>query len=313
VDTLGTEGSDARIFITSTAENGSVAIHFGDGVHGARLPTGTENIRARYRSGLGQSGNLDPGTITGLLSKPLGVTGVTNPVPASGGANAEDAAAARRNIPLGLVSLARLVSVPDYQDFALAFAGIGKVAATRFSGPDGPLLHLTLAGAQDNVLDPSSSLWQALDAAVRKFGDPGLEVEIASRTAKLAVIQADVAVEADRLWVDIEPQVRSALYETFGFARREIGQTLYVSEVLATLQTVPGVLYVDLRILLGVSPPTSIDQLRAAMDAGGVRDLAAHTARVDPVSGPPRKLLPAELVYLSDILPEMLMLNEVKR
>jgi hypothetical protein len=313
VDTLAAEAPDARVFVTSTAADGNVTVRFGDGVHGARLPTGSENVRAHYRSGLGQSGNLDAGTITSLLSRPLGVTGVNNPAAASGGADAESPDAARRNVPLGLVSLRRLVSVADYQDFALAFAGIGKAAAARFAGPDGPLIHLTLAGAQDDALDPSSQLWTTLDGALRQFGDPGLEVELASRRALLAVIQAGVAVDSDRLWSDVEPVVRSTLIDTFGFSRRALGQSLYVSEVVAAIQAMPGVSYVNLQVLTAVPQPTDVAQLLAAITAGGTRDLVAHAARVDPAFiGRPRRLLPAELIYLSDLLPDMLVLSEVK-
>jgi hypothetical protein len=312
VDALAAAAPDARVFVTTTTADGTVTVQFGDGVHGARLPTGTENIRARYRSGLGQSGNLDPGTITTLLSRPLGVNSVINPGPASGGADAEGPDSARANIPLGLVSLARLVSLPDYQDFATAFAGIGKAAVRRFAGPDGPLIHLTLAGAGDATLDPSGALWQALDGAVRQFGDPALEVELAPRVARLAVIQAHVAVDPDQQWTDVEPAVRAALLDTFSFSQRALGQTLYVSEVIAAIQAIDGVSHVDLQVLTDVPQPTDIDQLRAAITAGGARDLLAHAARVDPsFRARPRRLLPADLIYLSDILADMLVLSEI--
>ena len=225
VDSLASAAPNARVFVASTGLGGSCSVTFGDGVRGARLPTGTENVRAHYRSGLGQSGNIDDSTITTLLSRPLGVTAVTNPVEASGGADPESPDDARTNIPLGLSSLARLVSVTDYQNFAVAFAGIGKAAARRFAGPDGPLIHLTLAGAQDNPLGPSSATWQAFDAAVRQFGDPRLEVELAARAERLALIQAAVAVDADQQWSDVEPLVRAALLSVFGFSRRALGQT----------------------------------------------------------------------------------------
>jgi predicted phage baseplate assembly protein len=208
VGTLASAAHDAQVFVTTTKADGSWAVQFGDGVHGARLPTGTENVRARYRSGLGSSGNVDSGTITTLLSRPLGVTGVTNPIAASGGADAESPDDARTNVPLGMASLARLVSVTDYQNFALAFAGIGKATARRFAGPDGPLIHLTLAGAHDNALSPSGATWTGLHAALRQYGDPLLEVELAARAERLVIIQASVAVDANQQWTDVEPAVR---------------------------------------------------------------------------------------------------------
>jgi len=42
---------------------------FGDGVDGARLPSGRENIVASYRSGIGTGGNLDAGQLTLLKTK----------------------------------------------------------------------------------------------------------------------------------------------------------------------------------------------------------------------------------------------------
>jgi predicted phage baseplate assembly protein len=312
VDTLASAASADQVFVASAATDGSCTVQFGDGVHGARLPTGTENVRARYRSGLGSSGNLDPGTITTLLSRPLGVTSVTNLAAASGGADAEAPDDARGNIPFGMASLARLVSVSDYQNYAAAFAGIGKAAARRFSGPDGPLIHLTLAGAQDNALDASSATWQALQASLRQYGDPTLEVELAARVERLVVIQAGVVVDAGQQWATVEPLVRNALLSTFGFSQRALGQSLYVSEVIATIQGVPGVSYVDLQQLTGVPQPTDPTLLQGWMKTDGVSDLIAHHARVDPASpGRPRRLLPAELIYLSDVLTDMLVLTEV--
>jgi uncharacterized phage protein gp47/JayE len=326
VDTLASAAPDARVFVALTKADGSCSVQFGDAVHGARLPTGTENVRAQYRSGLGRSGNVDPGTITTLLSRPLGVTGVTNPIAASGGVDAESPDDARANVPLGVASLRRLVSVADYQNFALAFPGIGKAAARRFAGPNGPLIHLTLAGAHDNALDPSKATWTALYAALLQYGDPSLEVELAVRTERLVIIKAGVAVDADRQWTDVEPVVRSALLSRFGFSQRTLGQSMYASEVIAAIQGVPGVAYVDLRQLAGVPQPdptqqppdpTQLQILMATYVAGDiitdpVRDIIAHPACVDPAStGGSKRLLPAELVYLPGI-PAMLTLTQIQ-
>ena len=61
--------------------------------------------------------------------------------------------------------------------------------------------------------------------------------------------------------------------------------------------------------LVAMTDPT---QLQAQMAAGGVADIISNRARVDPAStGRPRRLLPAELVYLSDVLADMLVLTEV--
>ena len=47
-------------YITGSTADGRTTVTFGDGVHGARLPTGHENIRARYRFGTGRAANVPP-------------------------------------------------------------------------------------------------------------------------------------------------------------------------------------------------------------------------------------------------------------
>src|SRR5690606_18172873 len=99
---------------------------FGDGVHGARLPNGRENVLARYRKGVGSGGNVAAGQLSQLLTRPLGLVGVTNPVPASGGVDPDGIEESRTQIPRGVRTLGRAVSLRDYEDFALAFPGIAR-------------------------------------------------------------------------------------------------------------------------------------------------------------------------------------------
>ena len=54
-------------------------MQFGDGERGARLPTGSNNVRAKYRKGIGAGGNVKAGALAQLLDRPLGVKGVEQP------------------------------------------------------------------------------------------------------------------------------------------------------------------------------------------------------------------------------------------
>ncbi|MGA7206695.1 MAG: hypothetical protein WBX27_18945, partial [Specibacter sp.] len=112
-----------RGFLTSVEPAGTTTVTFGNGVHGQRLPTGVENVGARYRSGIGAPGNVLPGQISQLATRPLGVSAVNNPLRSTGGADPETRDAARANAPLAVTALDRLVSVADYADFARTFAG----------------------------------------------------------------------------------------------------------------------------------------------------------------------------------------------
>ena len=43
--------ADDKHYVVQTEEDGTVEVKFGDGVHGARLPAGTSEIRTRYSRG----------------------------------------------------------------------------------------------------------------------------------------------------------------------------------------------------------------------------------------------------------------------
>ena len=77
VPTLFQQGPSAQVYATVNQPDGSTRILFGDGVEGAMLPTGQNNIHANYRIGSGAPGNVAAAALTTLMDRPLGVNGVT--------------------------------------------------------------------------------------------------------------------------------------------------------------------------------------------------------------------------------------------
>ena len=128
VDSLAGLGPTDRDYVTQTDDSDQTTVVFGNGVHGARVPTGTANVKAVYRYGIGAAGNVDAGQISQLATHPQGAQGVINPLRASGGADRDTAGQARGNTPMALMALDRLVGVPDYAYFSRTFAGIGKAS-----------------------------------------------------------------------------------------------------------------------------------------------------------------------------------------
>lgn len=340
-ETLLFLGDNERGYETKTDDEAKTTVLFGDGKRGARLPTGVENVTAVYRSGIGKEGNIAADQISTLATRPLGVKEVINPQRASGGADPESRDQARRNVPLAVLALDRLVSVEDYAAFSRRFAGIGRASAVRV--PDGrrETVYLTLAGADDVPVDPGSDLHRNLQRALHRFGDPNVPLRVEPREAVFLFVSARVKVLEDFLWEKVEPKVRAALLEAFGFDRRELAQDVLLSEVIATVQAVEGVDYVDVDLLEGVSEtdaiepetlaaklasfiPSSQSALapgdEAASSAGESepaepqpkRRLVVETARVDPDATDPKlRLRPAQLAYLNPDLPDTLILTEV--
>ncbi len=303
-----------RGYITKTDDDAKTSVIFGDGQHGARLPSGLENVRATYRYGIGKPGNVDGGQISLLATRPLGVKEVVNPLPATGGADREDRDQARANAPLAVMALDRLVSVQDYADFARTFAGVGKASAARLSDGRRELVHVTIAGADDIPIAGTSDLYQNLKLAFQKYnGDPFQPVQLAVRSLKLLVVVAKVRLLADYEWESVEPQIRATMLDTFSFARQGLGQEVFSSQVIRTMQAVPGVSYVDLDVLDAVPEDARLSDLADLANTLALHDrIPVQLARLDPnVTSLPRPVLPAQLAYLSPDIPDTLILTEL--
>jgi len=278
-DSLAFLDPKARGFVTRTGDDGSTTVTFGDGAHGARLPSGVQNITAVYRSGLGAGGNVKAGQITMLQSRPLGVTAVINPLRASGGADRESRDLARGNVPISVMPLDRLVSVQDYEDFARRFAGIAKARARRDTDGRRGLIYLTIAGAGDVPIDTTSDLYRNLADAFKTLGDPGMPLRIDPRERKALVLSANIKVLPDYQWECVASDVRAALLDAFGFDKRQLGQRALLSEAIGVMQRVRGVAWVD-------------------VDAfGAVPERVSRPAPGDATGAPSRELLtPDEIV-----------------
>ena len=289
----------------------------GDGRRGARFTTGIENVTARYRVGIGAGGNVDAGLVTSLVTRPLGVREVTNPLPASGGADADGADALRMRMPISARSSDRLVSVRDHADFALNFAGIQSAHAHLATSPTGqPVVSVVIAGAEGVPIDEGSDLLTNLRIAFRRYGDPSVRVAVRVAEAVPLMVQAKVRIDARYLWSDVEPAMRAALLAALGWERRQPGQAVFLSAVLAALHTVPAVVSVDVDRFGPLtspqrrSPEDDRDPVRAAL----VRRIAGLVDRLrdrTPIPTWRFRAEPWELFYISSSLPAAVALQEV--
>jgi hypothetical protein len=306
-------GSADRGYITQTDDSDQTIVIMGNGEHGLRVPTGTANVKAVYRSGTGKDGNVQAQQISQLATQPLGVKSVINPLRAAGGANGDTRDQARRNVPIGALALDRLVSVPDYADFARKFAGIGKASASRLSDGRRLLVHLTIAGKDDIPIDPTTDLYHALLQALLQAGDPHQPVQIALRRLKVLVISAGVKVKPDYKWESVAGNLRSTLLDLYSFDRRELGQSAFLSEAVSAMQAIAGVQYVDMRKFDFVAESVTVEQLAALANTLGARSVVeAELAHVDQTAtDPAKRILPAELVILTPDIPDTLILTEI--
>lgn len=276
VDNLLAAGPADRVYVTRQHDDGTTVVQFGDGVLGQRLPSGRDNVRANYRKGIGVGGHVRAGQLTTPLKVPLGVKGVTNPVPATGAADAEPLTTAQRNAPMTVKTLERTVSLRDYQDFAVTFAGVDKaVASWTWDGLARRVL-LTVAGAGGAPIAPDGELIRNLIDALVGSGQPTVSVEVRPFVHVYFRVHLKVKVHPDHLAEVVLPRVAAALHAAFGFDRREFGQSVSQSEVIATVQRVAGVIAVDLDALYRTAPPNNSALLHPRLPALGPRPGAGN-------------------------------------
>jgi hypothetical protein len=255
-DTLFGAGPRDRVNTLISDEQDRTFVQFGDGLRGARLPTGVNNVRARYRKGLGKAGNVAAESLTQLTTRPLGVKGVSNPGPAEGGTDPEQADQARQTMPLMTRTLGRAVSVLDYEDFARAFSGVAKARAQVLQLPSGPTVVITIAGQDGAPISASNPIGVNLRAALAASGDPHVAVRLLSYRASTFRLGLTVKRDPDESR-QVLAAVESALRAHFGFSARELGQPVQQSDVIGVAQGVPGVIAVDLDMLYGGTQPGS--------------------------------------------------------
>ncbi len=247
-------------YIIRIDDDKKATVLFGDGEKGARLPTGLNNITATYRSGIGLDGEVDAGSLTLLPSKPFGVRSVTNPLAASGAGDPETMDNARGNAPLTVRTLDRIVSREDYEDFAAAFAGIGKAQAIDLWSGEHHLVHVTIAGEDGEPVE-AGDFRDNFIKALRAARDPSQHARVDTFDLLLFNLVANISVDSAYISADVFTAIESALTDAFAFEQRAFGQPVTAAEVITTIQNVGGVVYVDLDALYLSSDSQSLNQI----------------------------------------------------
>lgn len=286
--TLYGAGPRDRVHTIETKDDAPATVVFGDGVEGARLPSGDQNVRATYRKGLGLAGNVRAGSLTTLLAGPLGVSGVTNPEAAAGGDDPESLSAARENAPLTVLTLDRAVSLRDYEDFARGYAGVEKAHATWLGTGPSRGVFLTVAGPAGAAIDPSGKTHAGLVEALRSYGDALVRTTVQSYAAATFRLSAGLHVAADAVPDAVVEAVRAELLAAFAFEARGFSQTVSIDEVVAVVHRVSGVVAVDVDELRrsdqGATPAVH-PRLFAALPVVGATGVSpAELLTIDPAA-----------------------------
>jgi conserved hypothetical protein, phage tail-like region len=283
VPTLFEREPRERIFTTELADDGTVTVRFGDGIRGARLPSGTQNLKATYRRGIGLDGLVRAGQLSMLLTRPPGLKSAINPLAAEGADDPESFANARQNAPLTVLTLDRVVSLEDYENFSRAYAGIAKALATWTWDGRTRGVFITVAGPLGAEI--SDTLVQDLTDAIHDAGDPFVPVRVASYVEALFLLSGQIIIDPDYETDKVLTAAEDALRAEYSFEKRSFGQPVMLSEVIALVQGVAGVVAVN------------ITKLYRSDDAA-IGNVPVRLEAQLPTGGDPASLSAAELLIL---------------
>jgi predicted phage baseplate assembly protein len=253
--TLLESGPAVQDFTATEDDSGRTTVTFGDGANGMRPPTGTNNIHARYRIGLGRSGNVPSGSVQQLVDSLAGLQQVSNPQLTIGGTDPESLAGIRTNAPNSVRTFDRAVSAGDYAAIARTFPGIAKASARWALFDENlvalahPYIQLTVAATGGTPISQGTLLGQ-----LRSFLDQRRDPNVPLRILDFSRIYVDIAVTIDlddrvprqatfaRVQAALNPGLNpdgTAGY--FAFDSLDFGESLHLSAIYAFIQNILGV------------------------------------------------------------------------
>ena len=247
-------GPDDRHFVVEIDDARKAHLRFGDGDCG-RSPEAGESFRADYRVGNGVIGNVGAEAIGRIVFRTGYPDGVDlrarNPLPAKGGRAPEPVAEARLRAPHVFRSrIERAVTADDYaaivmRDFA---ARVQRAAAALCWNGIGPEVLVAVDAFGQTEADPA--LLCQIERHLWRYRRMGHDVQVEAAQAVPLDIGLFICVRDGYL----RGHVKAALLDTFsnrllpggqrGFFhpdRLSFGQGIYLSQVVATAQTVEGV------------------------------------------------------------------------
>ncbi|MGF6289686.1 putative baseplate assembly protein [Paraburkholderia youngii] len=288
-------GPRDRVYVTRRADDGTVTVRFGDGDSGARAPSGRQNVVATYRFGGGLAGRVGAGKLSTLLDRPTGVKGVTNLLPADGGADPQGLDSAREAAPGQVRTFGRAVSLRDFEDTALTGGVVAKALATWAWTGERRAIHLSVAPQAGGAF--SADALARISATLGTERDPNHRLIVANYAAVPIRIAASLNVDPKRENAQVLAAARAALLDALSFEQRAFAQPVFLSDMYRVLQDVEGVVSVDIDVLDLKSTDAGFRAAHGVDDSLGqpqprILILPAHPG------GSPGVVLPAELAVV---------------
>jgi predicted phage baseplate assembly protein len=245
------QAANATVFVTREDDSAVTYVQFGDGVNGARLPSGANNVTASYRYGSGANAPA-AGTLTVITTPQPGLASVQNPVAAGGGADPEPSSQMRRYAPLSALACGRAISGDDYEAIAASTPSVTRATAVWSFDAEAERTMVTVYVGDDQ------SAQSAVQLALSGDADPNRPVSVVLAKPVPLTITMTLAVNPNYDLNAVAALAVTALTDAdaglFGANNIGIGQAVYRSQIYAVCLAVPGAAAVHNLSVTGATP-----------------------------------------------------------
>lgn len=245
---LSSEPGDQH-YVVQIDENDIATIVFGNGVNGAVVPGGVNNVTCTYRVGGGARGNSVGANQ--IIKNNTGLSFVTSVTNGSntpqGGQDKETLDQARESIPGSLRALDRAVTHEDYE--TLAVTGVGGVAqakATWGVGPYEEVVYVAAAGANPIASGTWDPVAESGTGLIGQVGDylavrKASPIRLVVRPPDEAPIELALQLEVNSNFFqsDARTDVESALLAAVEGLR--MGEDVVLSELMCAVEDLASI------------------------------------------------------------------------
>jgi predicted phage baseplate assembly protein len=233
------QAPNATVFVTREDNQGATHVMFGDGVNGARLPTGVNNVVATYRIGAGAA-SPPAGKLTVIAKSYPGLRGVLNPMAVYGGADPDAPDKIRRDAPRSVLTFGRAVSVFDFQALAAQVPGVARAGAVWAWNDTRQRALVTVYVGDD------SGAATAASAALAAAGDPNRPVVVIQATpiavALVFTLLIAPGMDAGLIGAAVATALSDPEVGVYGVWNMAIGQAVFDSQIEQAILGIAGAL-----------------------------------------------------------------------
>lgn len=264
LSSLNDAAATDSVYTARMTEDGLVSVIFGDGRKGRRLPTGTNNIRVRYRTGTGSAGNLAAGALTRAVKPHALVASFIHPLPAAGGAGVETVTSLRETAAASLMTFERAVSLRDFTLLAASHSSVWQANAVRKKVKFGRHETVSVVVVPAGGLPVTWQLKEQVGSYLTAAALPGVNVTITDYQPIVLHLEITVRVRYEAFDRNtVKNAVETALRSAFALETSKLGRAFYRSELFRVVEGTAGVensdCFIDMK---------TIDDLAAILDTG---------------------------------------------